>query len=141
MKLFVALLGLFITQPILADSLSLELGLYTRHIHYQEGSNEDNKLIGIEYKHKRLYFNASRFTNTYSDTAWTIGSGYNIIDYAPARFDVLGGVAYGYDKMKFLPYVAPRITLYHKIDKVTFKISAQQFWDATEITSGIEIKF
>ena len=137
-----------IAMPVQADTFSIEFGVYTSHLDYADWMNEDNGLIGFEYRNGDIYYNATTFTNTYDDRSNTLGIGYNLLEYEFARLDILAGGATGYDSKNMLtifgivPYIAPRVTLVKELTKaIAVKASVQQFWTATEITVGFEYKF
>lgn len=133
-----------------AEQLSLDVGVYTKHINSGQNRNEDNKLIAIEYMNGNHGVHASSFTNTYNNQSYTVGGSYVPFRYKYAEFGVLYGVVSGYKKGQ-LPviissdiglYIAPRLTLKYDItESLTIKSSAQLFGNAIVTSVGIQFKY
>ena len=133
-----------------AEQLSLDVGVYTKHINSGQNRNEDNKLIAIEYMSGNHGVHASSFTNTFNNQSYAIGGSYVPLRYKYAEFGVLYGVVSGYKKGQ-LPvvissnvglYIAPRLTLKYDITKsLTIKSSAQLFGNAIVASVGVQLKY
>ena len=133
-----------------AEQLSLDVGIYTKHINSGQNRNEDNKLIAIEYMNGNHGVHASSFTNTYNNQSYTVGGSYVPFRYKYAEFGVLYGVVSGYKKGQ-LPviifsdiglYIAPRLTLKYDItESLTIKSSAQLFGNAIVTSVGVQFKW
>lgn len=141
---------MFIPPPTTADSLSIETGVFTKHIDHQHWMNEDNEIVTIEYKFNRHGINYSKFTNTYGNGSVSIGGSYTIYGGEYADIDILYGTIKGYTeeeigtfcKSGWCVYVAPRIsTEFEMYEYICPKVSIQIFGTAIVGTAGISYKF
>jgi hypothetical protein len=132
-----------IAMPVQAEqSISVMASFFTLHIDKDEDKtyNEDNNLIGFEYKVDDYYFYISTYDNTYGERSETIGMGYNLYENKYFAFDGLFGFATGYERI--VPYIAPRTTFKYDLNKhVTIKTSYQMFGKAFIAMLGFEYKF
>jgi hypothetical protein len=137
------LLALLLALPVQAEqSITITRSIFTTHIGVDIPVNENNMLRGVEYRHNDWMVNTSTFINSYDDRTYTAGLGYNLVDFRFIEFDALFGVAYGYYKPVYLPYLVPRLTFkYDLTDSLAVKTSVQVFGQAVMGTVSLEYKF
>jgi hypothetical protein len=154
-KLFLAiLLALLVcTDTYARQSVTVDFGVYTTHIYSDIEYNEDNDLIGIEYKIGNWYINAATFNNSFYNRSNAIGSGYNIYSTHNVDFDVIYGLVTGYkdedgvDDYTFCNddvcvYAAPRVSYTFDVSKhFSIKPSAKLFFNAVVLSVGAEYQF
>jgi hypothetical protein len=135
------------------QSITFDVGVYTTHIYSDIEYNEDNDLIGIEYKIGNWYINAATFNNSFYNRSNAIGSGYNIYSTHNVDFDVIYGLVTGYkdedgvDDYTFCNddvcvYAAPRVSYTFDVSKhFSIKPSAKLFFNAVVLSVGAEYQF
>ena len=147
----ISLIAMLLVIPrAMADIVSIERSVFTRHADYQDWMNEDNNLVAIEYVRGDFGINISKFNNTYGNKSKTIGASYNVFSWKHLDIDLLAGAVKGYTKEQirtvcsgeWCAYVAPRVTIKQKItDSFGVKSSAQLFGRALSVTVGVTYEF
>jgi hypothetical protein len=132
------------------QSLSVQYGFYTNHIGYSDIEyNENNNLIGVEYKINDWYFNIATYENSFYNRSNAFGAGYNLLSGYGFDFDVLFGLVTGYtDETKTIcandicGYIAPRVSYTFNVgENIGIKPTAQLFYNAVVLSIGAEYRF
>jgi hypothetical protein len=151
----IALLSsLIVSPPVCAEqSVTVEYGVYTTHLwdtYDDYDYNNDNNLIAFEYNNDRWYFNLATYNNSFNERSNAVGSGYNLYHGKSFDWDLLFGVASGYNSEEsktvcfgeFCIYAAPRVTYTYEVTRDwSIKPSAKLFYNAFNLGLGIEYSF
>lgn len=133
------------------QSVMIDVSFYTQHFSSDGYDyNNDNDILGVEYKTGDWYWNVASLTNSFYEKSYTFGAGYNVVSYDGVDLDILFGAMTGYyDTPINAPcyfdlcyYVAPRLSYSVQLtEQLSIKPSAKIMLTAMTLAVGFEYRF